>query len=182
MAIGAKFTGYTAISATTATLLGGAALELPDGARNILAMVPFVTSPAGNTAAESVAAEAYLESDDVKVVPYHVLAQPIGSSLLLSVAQLQGAWKDVMYPVNCPVKGGEQINCYGKGLFDHTIEPYMAVLIIYSDTPPSKPQCYAKLGTLTGTGTSAARTTGSNITVVGGRRLKEVFGFAYGTT
>lgn len=182
MAIGSKFTGYTALSATTAVLLGGAALELPDGARNIVAMVPFLTSPAGNTAAEPVAAEAYLESDDVKVVPFHVLPNPIGSSLLKSVAQVQGDSLKNMYPVNCPVKGGESIKCYGKGLFDHTIEPYMAVLLVYSDQPPSKPQCYAKIGTYTDTGTSAARVTGSNISVVGGRRLKEIFGMAVGTT
>ena len=182
MAIGTKFTGYTALSSTTAVLLGGAALELPDGARNILAMIPMLTSPAGNTAGEPLAAEAYLESDDIKVVPFHVLPHPIGSSLLKAVAQVQGDMKGVLYPVNCPCKGGEQIKCYGKGLFNHTIEPYMGILLIYSNTPPSKSQCYAKLGTFTNTGTAAARVTGSNITVIGGRRLKEIFGMAVGTT
>jgi len=182
MAIGTKFTGYTALSSTTAQLLGGAALELPDAARTILAMIPFITSPAGNTANEPVVGEAYLESEDVGIIPFHVLAQPIGASLLKSTTQTQGDMKDVMYPVNCPVKGGESISCYGKGLFDHTIEPYMGVLLIYSSSPPSKPQCYAKIGTFTNTGTAAARVTGSNISVVGGRRLIEIFGLAVGTT
>lgn len=182
MAIGTKFSGFTALSSTTAVLLGAAAVEIPDGAKNIVAIIPVLTSPAGNTAGEPVVAEAYLESDDVKVVPYHVLAQPIGSSLLLSTTQTQGTLKDVLYPVNCPVKGGESIKCYGKGLFDHTIEPYMGVLLIYSSLPPSKPQCYAKIGTFTNTGTAAARVTGSGISVVGGRRLIEIFGYAVGTT
>jgi len=182
MAIGSKFSGFTALSSTTAVLLGGAAVELPAGARSILAMIPIITSPAGNTAAEPIAAEAYLESDDVKLVPYHVFPNPIGSSLLKSVAQVQGKNRDVLYPVNCPVKGGEQIKCYGKGLFDHTIEPYMGVLLIYSDQSPSKPQVFAKIGTFTNTGTAAARVTGSNLTVVGGRRLIEIIGFAVGTT
>lgn len=182
MAIGTKFTGYTALSTTTAVLLGAAALELPDGARNILAMIPFITSPAGNTAGQPVAGEAYLQSEDLNIVPFHVLAQPIGSSLLKSIAQVQGDMKNVMYPVNCPCKGGESIKCYGKGLFTHTIEPYMGVLLIYSSTPPSKAQCYAKIGTFTNTGAAAARVAGSGITVVGGRRLKEIFGLAVGTT
>jgi hypothetical protein len=182
MAIGTQFSGYTALSSTTAVLLGAAAVELPDGAKNIVAMIPFLTSPAGNTAAEPLAAEAYLESDDVKVVPYHVLPNPIGSSLLKSTTQLQGASKNVLYPVNCPVKGGESIKCYGKGLFDHTIEPYMGVLLIYSDQPPKKPQVFSKVGTYTDTGTAAATVAGSNITVVGGRKLIEVGGYAVGTT
>ena len=182
MAIGSKFSGYTALSSTTAVLLGGAAVELPATARSIVAMIPYLTSPAGNTAGEPVAAEAYLESDDVRVVPYHVLAQPIGSSLLKSVAQVQGAAKDVLYPVNCPVKGGENINCYGKGLFNHTIEPYMGVLLIYSNVSPSMPQVFAKIGTFTNTGIAAGRVTGSNISVVGGNRLIEIGGLAVGTT
>lgn len=182
MAIGSKFTGFTALSATTAVLLGAAALELPDGARNIVAMIPVVSSPAGNTANEPVAAEAYLESDDCKIVPYHVLAQPIGASLLKSCAQVQGAIKDVLYPVNCPVKGGESIKCYGKGLFDHTIEPYMGVLLIYSSEPPSKPQVFGKIGTYTNTGTAAGRAVGTAFSVVGGRKLIEVTGYAVGTT
>lgn len=182
MAIGTQFSGYTALDSTTAVLLGAAAIELPDGAKSIVAMMPFLTSPAGNTANEPVAAEAYLESDDVKIVPYHVLAQPIGASLLKSTTQTQGAAKGVLYPVNCPVKGGESIKCYGKGLFDHTIEPYMGVLLIYSDQPPKKPQVFCKIGTFTNTGTAAATVAGSNITVVGGRKLIEVAGMAVGTT
>jgi len=87
-----------------------------------------------------------------------------------------------MYPINAKVNGGENIDCYGKGLLDHTIEPYMGVLLIYSSEPPKKPQCYAKIGTYTDTGTAAARVTGSNISVVGGHRLIEIFGMALGTT
>lgn len=183
MAIGSKFSGYTALSSTTAVLLGGAAVELPDGAREIVAMIPYLTSPAGNTASEPVAAEAYLESDDVKVVPFHVLAQPIGSSLLKSTTQVQGeTTKGALYEVHAPVKGGESISCYGKGLFNHTIEPYMGVLIVYSNMPMGKPQLFSKIGTFTNTGTAAGRVTGSNITIVGSSRLREIFGMAVGTT
>lgn len=182
MAIGSKFTGYTALSSTTATLLGGAALDLPDGAKSVIAVIPFLTSPAGCTANEPFAAEAYLESDDVKVVPYHILPNPIGSTLLKSISQIQGDNYKNIYPLNLPVKGGESISCYGKGLYNHAIEPYMAALLIYSNMPPTQPQVFAKIGTYTNTGAAAARVTGSNITIVGGRKLIEIFGYAVGTT
>jgi hypothetical protein len=182
MAIGTKFSGFTALSGTTAVLLGGANVTLPDGAKQIVAMIPVLTSPAGNTANEPIVAESYLESDDVKVVPYHVLAQPIGSSLLKAVAAVQGSIKDVIYPLHVPVAGGERIACYGKGLFDHTIEPYMGVLLIYSDQSPTEKQCYSTLSAFTNTGTAAARVTAAVVTIVGGARLREIFGFAVGTT
>jgi hypothetical protein len=180
MPIATKFTGYTAISGVVATLLGGAALELPDGARQIVGIVPYVTSPAGNTAAEPVAVELYVESDDLKVTPYHILPSPIGSSLLKSVAQVQG--KSQFYGMYCPVKGGESLRIYAKGLFDHTIEPYCGALVIYSDEAPAKPQRYSKISTYTNTGTGAARVSGGTISIVGGKRLVEVGGFAVGTT
>ena len=183
MAIGTKFTGYTALSSTTPQLLGGAIQELPDGARQLVGVIPFLTSPAGNTANEPVAAEMYLTSDDIKsLVPYHVLAQPIGSSLLKSSAQPQGSMKEVIYPVYAPLKGGEGISVYGAGLYNHTIEPYMGCLLIYSDQFPTKGQCFAKIGVFTNTSTAAARVAGTAISVVGGKMLKEVFGFAVGTT
>lgn len=181
MPIATKFTGYTALDSTTAVLLGGAALELPDGARQILGIVPYLTSPAGNTAAEAVAAKIYIQSDDLaKVVPFEVLAQPIGSSLLKSVAQVQG--KSTFIPMYCPCKGGESIKIYGQGLFNHTIEPYAGVLIVYSDEAPTKPQQFSKVSTYTNTGTSAARVSGGTVSIVGGKRLVEVAGFAVGTT
>lgn len=181
MATGHKFTGYTSLgTSTTATLLGGAALELPDGAKQILGITVYLTSPVGNTAAEPVAAEIYVESDDVKCVPFHVLPNPIGSSLLKSVAQVQG--KSQFYAMYCPVKGGESLKIYGKSFFNHTIAPYAAALVTYTDEPVSKPQRFSKVSTFTNTGTAAARVTGGTVSIVGGRKLVEVGGYAVGTT
>jgi len=177
-----KFTGYTSIgTSTTDTLLGGAALELPDGAKEIVGIIPYLTSPVGNTAAEAVNADFFITSEDVpKIVPFHCPANPIGSSLLKSVAQVQG--KSEFYPIHCPVNGGETIKIYAVALQAHTIAPYAGALIIYSDTPQGKPQVFSKAGTLTGTGTAAARVSCGTISIVGARRLIEVAGYAFGTT
>lgn len=180
MHIGTKFTGYTALSSTTEQLLGGAALELPDGVREIIGIVPYITSPAGCTANEPVTGYVNVTSDDVKTVPYQVLASPIGSSLLKSSAQPQG--QSPFYPMNVPVNGGESLKIYGNGLFNHTIEPYMAVLVIYSDQRSGKAQVYSKLSTFTNTGTAATTVSGGTISIVGGKQIIEIGGFAVGTT
>ncbi len=179
MAIGTKFTGYTALSSTDPQLLGGAALEVPDGAKSLLAAIPFCTSPAGDTANEPVVGAAYLNSEDIKgIQPFYMLAQPIGSALLKSSAQPQGDSYANVYPINCSLSGGESIKCYGYGLFNHTIEPYMSVLLIYSDQPASGLQYFSKIGTFTNTGTAAARVSGGTISIVGGKKLRRIFGLA----
>ena len=177
--IGTKFTGYTALSSTTEQLLGGAALELPDGVREIIGVVPYITSPAGNTANEPVAGLIDILSDDVKTVPYQVLASPIGSSLS---KQVQPQGESPFYPMNVPVNGGESLKIYGNGLFNHTIEPYMGALIIFSDQRSGKEQVYSKLSTFTNTGTAATTVSGGTVTIVGGKRIIELGGFAVGTT
>lgn len=178
--IGTKFTGYTALSSTTPQLLGGANLKLPDGVKEVIGIVVYATSPAGNTAGEPIACYADVQSDDVRPNPFTVLASPIGSSLLKSCAQPQG--QSPFYPMNMPVNGGEELKIYGSGLFDHTIEPYMGVLVIYSDQRSGKPQVYNKISTYTSTGTAAANVTGGTITITGGRKIVELAGFTVGTT
>lgn len=179
--IATKFTGLTSIGTSTAdTLLGGAAVELPDGAREIIGIITYLTSPEGNTAAEGVNADISITSDDLKIVPFHCPANPIGSSLLKSVAQVQG--KSQFYPIHCPCKGGESLKIYGTALQAHTIAPYAGALIVYTDEPTGKPQVYSKASTITGTGISAARVSGSTVSIVGGRRLIEIAGYAFGTT
>lgn len=182
MHITSKFTGFTSIGTGTAeTLLGGAALELPDGAKEIIGIVPYLSSPAGNTAAEAIQADFFVTSEDLKgVVPFHVPANPIGSSLLKSVAQVQG--KSQFYPWHVPVNGGESIKVYAVALQAHTIAPYAGATIIYSDERTGLPQVFSKVSTLTGTGTAAARVSGGQVTIVGGTKLVKVAGYAFGTT
>lgn len=192
MAIGRKVVGPTALSSTTAQLVGGAALTLPEAAKCILGIKIACSSPAGNTAGEPIAAKVYLESQDFPFIgPFEVLAQPIGSTLLKSISQIQGP--NIEYPINCRAQGdkkigGSRLKVYAAGLFNHTIEPYVAVEVIFADFIPRDkrgrplPQYFSQLGTFTNTGTAAGEASGGTITIVGGRRIKEVFGYAVGTT
>lgn len=179
MAIWSKVAKPTQLSGTTDVLVGGEPLKMPADAKSILAIIPYVSSPAGPTAGEPIIVKIRLESDDFPVAPYTVLAQPIGSSLGKSGIQPQ--LEAPKWPVNCPVKGGSELKIYASGLIDHTVEPYVAVTVIIADFA-ALPQFHAKLGQLTNTGTAALETKGSGIRITGGRALREVFGFVVGTT
>jgi len=179
MAIWSKVVGPTQLSGTTDILIGGQPLKLPAEAKSILAIVPYVSSPAGPTAGEPIIAKVSLQSDDFPVAPYTVPCQPIGSSLGKSGIQPQE--EAPKYPVNCPVKGGSELKVYASGLIDHTVEPYVAVTVIIADFVAT-PQFHAKLGTLTSTGTAATEVAGSGIRLTGCKAIKEVLGFVVGTT
>jgi len=176
-----KVIGPTVLSALTDVQLGGKSLKVPANAKTLLAIIPHLSSPAGNTAGEPIAAKFSFSSDDVSnIKPYTVLGSPIGSSLLKSVAQFKGY--SPVYPVNCPVKSGNSFDVYAKGLFDHTIEPYASATLLYADYAVG-PQYHAKVGTFTNTGASAGEAHDTTLlTITGGQLIKEVGSVVVGTT
>jgi hypothetical protein len=175
-----KTVGPTVISGTTATKISGANFKLPADAKCLLAIIPHISSPAGLTAGEAVQAYVELKSDSNSIGPYKVLCAPIGSTLGKSGFSPQDPAP--IYPVNCPVKGGSEIEVWATGLIDHTIEPYVTVDLVIADFIAS-PQFKAKLGTLTAMGsTSAGETKGSGIRLEGAHRIVELCGYAVGTT
>lgn len=183
--IGVKSWGATALSSTTDVQIGGADFEFPSDAKCLLAIMPTLSSPLANTANEPIVARIKVQSSSNYFGDLTFLAQPIGSSLLKSSAQPQGKQEDAIYPIYAPVKGGSKITLYGAGLFNHTIEPYMGATIWFSDfmvDPVKYPQHHWTIGTFTNTGTPAAEVVGSKISIIGGRRIVEVGGFAVGTT
>ena len=171
--------GPTQLSALTNTLIGGENLKLPADAKSILAIIPYISSPGGPTAGQSIIAKIDLQSDDFPIQPYLVPVQPVGSTLGKSGVQPQ--FEAPKYPINCPVTGGSELKIYGAGLIDHTIEPYIGVTVIIADFE-ARPQFHAKLGTLTSTGTAAGETKGSGVRLTGCTAIKEVLGLAVGTT
>ena len=180
--------GPTALSATTEVHIGGVDLDIPADAKTILAIIPVLSSPAGNTANESVSAKVHIESKDLKrhpIAPYEVLCQPIGSSLLKAVAAVQGDIMKVAYPINCPCEGGEKLKIYGTGLFDHTIEPYVEAAVIFTDQrvdPLKFPQYWSELAAFTNLGAASGLSAAASITINGARKIHEIFGFNVGTT
>ena len=174
-----KTVGPTILSGVTSVKVGGANFKLPADAKCILAIVPQVTSPAGLTAGIAVLASVELKSDSNPISPFKVLCAPIGSTLGKAGVAVQD--HAPIYPVNCPVKGGSEIEIWATALHTHTIEPYVTCDIIISDFVAS-PQFKAKLGTLTATGTAAGETKGSGLRLEGARRIVELLGIAVGTT
>ena len=146
--------GPTSIgTGTTKTLLGGANLILPTWARSIVALIPNLTVDTP-TATESVAAKLIVESDDLKITPLELLPAPIGAILGATTSVFIG--KPERYLVNIPVEGGEQIKLYGEALVANAVAPLMGCTVIVSDQPPTGPQRFAKLGTVTSTGVTAS--------------------------
>lgn len=183
--IGSKRWGATVLSALTSVQIGAADFEFPSDAKCLLAVMPTLTSPLANTANEPIAAKVTLQSTSNYLGDCTFLPNPIGSSLLKSSAQPQGEQENAIYPIYCPVKGGSKMTIYGNGLFDHTIEPYVGVTIWFSDfipDPVKYPQTHWIVGTFTNTGIAATEVVGSKISIIGGRRIIEVGGFAVGTT
>lgn len=160
-------------ASTAKTLLGGANLVLPDWARSIVEVRPVVNIDVP-TVSESVLAQLILESDDFNIGPFEVLAAPISSCLGATIAPFVAAPE--IYPVNCPVNGG-QLKIYGKALVANTAAPVMSCSVTISSEPPRGPQCFAKMGTLTSSGTTAsAEVAGTQYQFSKGRKIVELFG------
>jgi len=178
-----KAVGPTALSSTTEVKVGGANLKLPvpqSGRKLYIAgIIPHAAAAAGPTAAEPTAVKVKLLMDSAAIQPYEVLCQPIGASLAKS--GIQPLNPAPFYPVNAEVPGGSELQVYGVGLFNHTIEPYVSVTIVLCDYKPG-PQVFAKVGTFTNTGTAAAEVKGSGLRLEGGQAIRLITAFMVGTT
>ena len=158
---------------TDKTLLGGANLVLPDWAKSIVDVRPIVNIDVP-TVSESVLAKLILESDDFNIGPYEVLASPISSCLGATIAPFVASPE--VYPVNCPVEGG-QLKIYGQALVANTAAPVMSCSVKISSEPPRGPQYFAKMGTLTASGTTAStEVAGTQYQFSKGKRITEMFG------
>jgi len=173
--VGCDVIGSTSLgTGTTKTLLGGADMALPEWARSIVAVIPIVNIDVP-TVEESVIAKLILESDDFTVGPFEVLASPAGGCIGATVGP--SISEPEKYVVNCPVPGGAKLSVYGQALVANTAAPVMSCGIIVSSEPPTGPQRFAKMGTLTSTGTTASTdVAGTQYAFSKGRKIVELFG------
>lgn len=191
-----KVHGATVTNGVVDTQLGsglGASasdLDLPSDAKFLIAACPILSSPAGNTANEPIAAKFTLASKSTgfNFGDCTFLAQPIGSSLLKAVAQVQGSLEDVIYPIFARIPIGAKLKISAQGLFDHTIEPYAGIILWITDGDLDKlfpgrfPQRHYVVGTFTNSGTAAAEVSGSKLSFTGAKRILEAGGLCVGTT
>lgn len=175
--IGIDLAKSTTLVALTKVQIGGADLVLPAWARSIVAIEVSLTNilPVADT---SNIAACYLESDDFLVSPFEVLADPIGGVNTANASIGTSPPGTVQrYAVNAAVNGGDRLRVYGASLQDTTQDPLMAVSVILSSEPPAFAQRFAKIGTLTGTGTATnTDVAGTAYTFTAGHRIVELYG------
>ena len=173
--IGVDVIGTTGIgTGTTKTQLGGADYVLPEWARQIVEVRPYATIDVP-TVSESVLAKLTLESEDFVISPYEVLAAPVtahlGATCMPFVPTIE------TYPVHCPVQGGGKLKAYGTALVANTAAPNMGCVIVMSSRPPTDRQIFAKMGTLTSSGTTAStEVAGTQFSFSKGSKVIEMFG------
>jgi hypothetical protein len=158
-----QIAGVSLGSSTAKTKLGGTQIVgtgadyiLPTLARCIVAVRPKVweTTPTAN---QAVLSTLKVESADLGMKDFEVLAAPIDSGLGTNELQLldPAPW----YPLMQPCNGGEKMQFYGTAQIANTVAPYMEVDVALSDTWP---EGYAAGGWKAGYGPVQGKVAGIN--------------------
>jgi hypothetical protein len=127
-------------TSTAKTKLGGTQVQgtganyiLPTAARSIVAVRPkmYGITPTAN---QYILATLKIESADLKMGDFEVLAAPIDSGL--GTAETQQVDTAPWYPLMQPCNGGENVQFYGTAQVANTVAPLMSVDILLADTFP----------------------------------------------
>jgi len=181
MGIGSLYATATSLGAggTVKTQLNaGVDITLPANCRSILAIRPelTVTTP---TLAESVVAKASIESTELTIQPFEVLAEPINAGLSTIIDPMSEV--NLPYVCNIPTRGGEKIKAYGQLLLASTVAPHMGLQILYSTGGVAGAQRRGLVSAITATGTAlAAEVALPSLTFNGNNKLVEFEGIIYG--
>jgi len=141
----------------TRVQLGGASWKTPTWARTLLKVKPVATLDTP-TAAESCIPELEIESNDIPVAPFQCFGSPTGAILGASGGG-GSTGPNQSYDVNCPLKGGDNVDFYMKSLDANTSQPFGEVEVTYTNLTLGElglVQRHAKTGTTTSTGTTAS--------------------------
>lgn len=170
---------------TTKTQLTGGSITVPAWARKILAVrvTVYPLTPKANICYN---AKFMLESEDITgLTPFIALAPPVGGGDATEISTVVPPLEE--YIVNCPVSGGENLDCYMQMLTgDGTANVYGGMDLIFGSAgallPPHRDplrgmQRHAKVGTWTACA-AAAEKAGTAYTVIGAKRIVEVLGIA----
>jgi len=111
----------------------GANYIVPTACRCIVGVRPkiYETTPTAN---QAVLATCKVESTDLKMGDYEVLANPMDSGL--GTAEIQYMDTAPWWPLMYPTYGGEQVQIYGTAQVANTVAPLMAVDLLLADTWP----------------------------------------------
>lgn len=167
---------------TETRLNGDAPLVVPDTAKGLREIVPWMVSNGLITANQSYLAEMRLQSDDVALEPKRFLLDPINSVLSTigaPIVPILHARK-----LNVRLRGTERINYRATAQVANTVAPLVGADVVYSNVGVSgKEQYYSKPDNETDTGTTVnTRTAGGTITITGGKEITDLYGIVVNTT
>lgn len=166
---------------------------LPAECRGLLAVIPtlYQTTPTAN---QTAVCSLKIESDDLGIKDYEVLAIPIGSNVATTNVGLADPQRMAKYPLFYRTEGGEAVNFFGIPQTANAVAPNMGATVWWTDDPNvvrrDKPY-RAKIGGTAGgagagtsTGTATGAVTGATITVSGAqqRTIRGLYGVISATT
>lgn len=183
----------TAKTELSGNLSGSAAdYTLPAAARGVLFVQPtlYQTTPTAN---QTLVASLKVESDDLGLKDYEVLANPVGSNVATTNVGQGDLQRGSIYPAFWPTKGGEKMQFYGIPQTANTAAPNMGATIWWTDDPrdmtdmPYRARIGGAAGAAgsgTSTGTATGSVSGATITISSGgtRRVKIATGIVSATT
>ena len=174
MVLGFDDVSATTLVDTTETLLNaGTPLTTPNNAQQILEVSPYICSVGvGGTTDESVQPFFRIQSDDVAVEP-KICSLPVidygdGAFTAVFGSPLMPTW-----PMNIPLAEQSRINYFGDLDEAVTVDPKLAVTVVYSDQASNMPEYYYQRGATSTQGGTVdnTRTAGADITITGGAEI-----------
>lgn len=168
---------------TTETLLNGAnPLVVPDTARKLLEITPWMVSNGAVTANQAYTADMRIQSDDVAIEPKRFILDPINSVLSTignPLVPLLNARK-----LNVNLKGSERINYRATAQVANTVAPLVGADVAYCNVPiGGREMFYSKPLNETNTGTTVnTKAAGDTITITGGKEITDLYGTVVNTT
>lgn len=184
-------------TSTAKTLLDGGRIGsgsnyvLNANARGIIDVQPYVyiVTPTAN---QTLIASLKVESDDLAIKDFEVLAPPGMATVATPSPSASDLMRTAKYPLYKRCNGGETLQVYGISQIANTAAPYMGAMITWTDDPSviNQPEFRAKIGgtaggagSVTSTGTSATAVTGSTISLTGAdKTIRAVTGIIANTT
>lgn len=165
---------------------------LPASCRGILRVQPYfyVTTP---TSTQTAVASLKVESDDLGVKDYEVLAPPVGGNIATTDYGSADLMRTADYPAYWATQGGEKVSFYGIAQTANTAAPNMGADIVWTDDIrnltdlPFRARIGGTAGAAgsgTNTGTATGSVAGATISIgsSGIRTIREVTGIVAPTT
>lgn len=167
--------GPTVLTGTSQVDIGGTGKTFKVPLSGTLTGIKIESHRAGiPTVAESDAVVVRLFSKSAPIIPYEALAQPVNAGISTDIIGYKE--ESFIYPVNCPVVAGDEIQVTGAELTACSVHPYVTVTLYMAFGVIMTPHYYSVVGTHTATGTAAAEVPMTNdISISGISKIMQIY-------